>query len=359
MNENKISLKKNKSIHKDNRSSISCVINEQMNVLDTEQEKTSFLLKSMPFIKRYWEEVKQTNVSNLSETSTSFKKTRFIKTNDIVIKNTKQTRKTEISSYNDIEQFVNKSMVVKKGEIYTEFMKDCMNVIDTTNDNELTDIALFTCSVCGNDQMKYIQNEAIKICEQCGNCENYQNFDSFASHGAIESDLLSQFAYKRQNHFREWLTQIQAKESTIIPETVIIAVMKEIKKERISSVKEITNSKIKSFLKKTGFSNFYEHTPTIISKICGTPAPRISEEVEIELIDMFKQIQAPFEEFCPKNRTNFLSYSYTLYKLCQILGHNELLPLFTLLKSREKLAVQDQIWKKICHKLGWVFYPSL
>jgi len=74
---------------------------------------------------------------------------------------------------------------------------------------------------------------------------------------------------------------------------------------------------------------------------------------------MFKEIQAPFLRHCPQSRKNFLSYSFCLHKLVQILGLHDYLKYFTLLRSREKLYIQDQIWKKICEDLGWTMYPSL
>ena len=69
---------------------------------------------------------------------------------------------------------------------------------------------------------------------------------------------------------------------------------------------------------------------------------RNSEE---QLRIMFKEIQTPFMHNCPDNRKNFLSYSYVLHKFCELLEYDELLVYFPLLKSREKLQQQDQIWK--------------
>ena len=43
----------------------------------------------------------------------------------------------------------------------------------------------------------------------------------------------------------------------------------------------------------------------------------------------------------------------------QILGLYEYLKYFPLLKSREKLHQQDQIWKKICAELKWEFISTL
>ena len=81
----------------------------------------------------------------------------------------------------------------------------------------------------------------------------------------------------------------------------------------------------------------------------------ISSELENKLVVMFDEIQKPFENNCPKNRKNFLSYSYTLYKFFQILQMEEYLIYFPLLKSREKLFEQEVIWKNICKELNWKF----
>ena len=73
--------------------------------------------------------------------------------------------------------------------------------------------------------------------------------------------------------------------------------------------------------------------------------------VENKLRNMFKEIQEPFIETCPKDIKNFLSYSYVLHKMCQLLSLDEFLTCFPLLKSREKLKEQDIIWEKICNQL--------
>jgi hypothetical protein len=73
---------------------------------------------------------------------------------------------------------------------------------------------------------------------------------------------------------------------------------------------------------------------------------------------MFKEIQEPFEKHCPANRSNFLSYSYVLYKFCELLEEDEYLPYFPLLKSKEKLRQQDMIWKNICKEVQWEYIAT-
>jgi len=89
------------------------------------------------------------------------------------------------------------------------------------------------------------------------------------------------------------------------------------------------------------------------------PAPKLPPELENRLKAMFVEIQKPFDRHCPPDRKNFLSYSYTLYKFCELLGEDEYLQYFQLLKCSKKLYNQDQIWKKICKELRWEFIPSV
>jgi len=117
--------------------------------------------------------------------------------------------------------------------------------------------------------------------------------------------------------------------------------------------------KMKEILKKLKLQEYYEHIIHIITKISGKHPPNLSRETEEEIKQMFKDIQEPFAKYCPKDRTNFLSYSYVLHKFFQLLQMNEFLSYFPLLKSREKLRTQDKIWKLICNDLGWEFIPSI
>ena len=48
-----------------------------------------------------------------------------------------------------------------------------------------------------------------------------------------------------------------------------------------------------------------------------------------------------------------------MYKFLQLLGHDELLDRFTLLKGRDKLVKQDHIWKAICADMDWQYLPSV
>ena len=207
-------------------------------------------------------------------------------------------------------------------------------------------------------EMIFSANEANFTCSGCG----YQDFVLVDSDKPSYKDPpreVSYYAYKRINHFNEWLAQFQAKETTEIPQEVYDAILLELKKERIMDFRTLKASKVKEILKKLKFNKYYEHIPHIINRLNGQTAAVMSREIEEKLRYMFKEIQPSFQAHCPKDRNNFLSYSYVLYKFCELLELDEYLPCFQLLKNRDKLYIQDKIWQKICADLHWQFIRSI
>jgi predicted nucleic acid-binding Zn-ribbon protein len=214
-----------------------------------------------------------------------------------------------------------------------------------------------TCPVC-ESEMHFAQNEAMLGCSECG----HQDFILIDSEKPSYKDPpreISYFAYKKINHLNEWLAQFQAKETTEIPQEIFEQIQTELKKERITDTVKLKPSKLREILKKLKLSKYYEHVAHIMNRLNGVQAPVLSREVEDKLRFMFREIQPSFIKHCPKGRSNFLSYSYVLYKFCQLLELDEFLPCFPLLKSREKLYMQDKIWQCICDDMGWEYIKSI
>jgi hypothetical protein len=265
---------------------------------------------------------------------------------DICDKTEANKTKGEIND-NDINKIYDKSTLVDK----------YMAIINNRYVRTVEDENIEICKVCKNN-MTCLQHDAIIVCSICG----YQELLLVEQNRPIlkqNTKDTSHFCYKRINHFREWCNQVQGKESTDIPDEIFERILTEIKKEKITDLKKITYLKMRDILKRLRINKYYEHINYIINRINGIPTPQFSPELEDKLCNMFRSIQAPFLKHCPKDRKNFLSYSYVLYKFFQILGLNEYLKYFPLLKSREKLYVQDQIWKKICVDLNYEIIPSL
>ena len=188
------------------------------------------------------------------------------------------------------------------------------------------------------------------VCTSCGLME-YVLLD--------EDRMIKEYSpYERKNHFKDWLKQIQAKESVEISEEIFNKIVIELKKNKYYlNKKNINRIVIQKILKKLGYSKLYKHTPFIINKITGTPAPTISRDIEDKFIKMFEMIQDPWELFKPKGRKNFISYPYILYKFCELLELEYLLDYFPMLDF-PNLAIPDKVWKQICANLKWEFYPT-
>ncbi len=212
-----------------------------------------------------------------------------------------------------------------------------------------------TCPVC---ETEMFLNETYLDCPECG----YRDMILVDSEKPSYKDPpreMSYYAYKKINHLNEWLAQFQAKETTEISQTVLDQIRTELRKERIVDMSKLKPSKLKEVIKKLKLNRCYDHVAHILNRLNGISAPVLSREVEEKLRFMFKEIQFSFVKHCPKKRSNFLSYSFVLYKFCELLELDDYLPCFPLLKSREKLHMQDKIWQKICEDMNWEFIRTV
>ena len=229
--------------------------------------------------------------------------------------------------------------------------------IDDTIIPEKTIQNIDMCRIC-NSVLTLKTTDSVLFCEKCGYTESIIINSEKVSYKDPPRES-SYFAYKRINHFNEWLAQFQAKETTDIPQEVYDGILAELKKDRFIDMNNLSYKTIRAILKKLKFNKFYEHIPHIINILNGERAPVLTRQYEEQLRMMFKEIQTPFMEHCPPDRKNFLSYAYVLHKFCELLELDDLLIYFPLLKSREKLQQQDKIWEKICRSLQWQYIPSI
>ena len=222
--------------------------------------------------------------------------------------------------------------------------------------NEVEDLS-GECMECGADMM-FSQTEAMLYCPDCGTSE-FILIDSDRPSYKDPPRESSYYAYKRINHFNELLAQHQAKGSSEIPQDVIDQIEAELKKQRITDYKNLKYPQMRAILRKLKLNRQYDHIPFIISRLNGSIAPVMSRETEERLRHMFKEIQPSFQKHCPKNRRNFLSYSYVLYKFCELLELDQFLASFPLLKNRDKLYQQSKVWEQICNDMQWQYIPTI
>jgi hypothetical protein len=245
---------------------------------------------------------------------------------------------------------------VQRQDIFNKYLH---YVEDEPVDVRKVDSAFTACPNCKKKFTKIFDSVASE--EACGEC-GYTDFIlceelGFKEEQDMEKNIV--YTYKRENHLNEWISQFQAKETTSVPHDLIESLRTEFKKQRVKDLSEITHEKVRGLLKKLGKNKYYEHAPYITTILNGIQPPTMPQSLEDRLRLMFHQVQKPFEKHRPKGRKNFLSYSYILYKFCELLGEDEYLPCFPLLKSKEKLYIQDSMWKLICQELSWQFIKTV
>jgi len=289
------------------------------NKSEYEREMSDYIIKCMPYMKQYTEEID-----------------------------------TKVSTDNVFNCKITTGL--KRKDIFNEYLSDVENMNVDRKVVKKQD----ACTTCKDSNIFHFHDTSELVCDGCGAIIATLISEELTYREEQEtSEKIVNYSYKRENHFNEWLSQFQAQETTTIPQEVMDQLRNELKKLKIKSLDEITHARVRSLLKKLKMNKYYEHVPYITNILSGVKPPKMPQELEERLRIMFKDIQKPFDDNCPSHRRNFLSYSYVLYKFCELLSEDSYLQYFPLLKSKEKLYQQDLIWKKICHDLMWEFIPTI
>jgi hypothetical protein len=229
-----------------------------------------------------------------------------------------------------------------------------------------TTTTINSCEVCGNDELIHDTKVSQLICEICGSSQYYLDDDT--PQWSDEVQVSTPFKYTRINNFRVHLQRLQGVEAKIIPEQIIEDIQKELRARRKTS--GIDHMLIKKVLKHLGHTKYYNNISTILSKITNQKPPILSQEFSEELERDFLQIEKSFERHKDKfqgPRRHFFSYNFVMNKLfrkMQLKYPNDenipkLIPMFPLLKSRQKLQEQDSVWRYICADLSIVYQRSV
>jgi uncharacterized protein YbaR (Trm112 family) len=263
--------------------------------------------------------------------------------------------------------FVTVESSTQKGQMYKRYMAEIEKKEEYATKLLHEQLAKRTredvCDECKDVDLVTDSRTGELVCPSCGLCYrvfsytdvDHLTFDQIKSYDMTRGN----YSYKRSNHWSEWISKLQAREMTSIPDSVIDALRLELKKARLTDASLITAKKIRELLKKLKLSKYYEHVQNITCILTGKAPPKFSLELEAKLRQMFEVIQEPFELYKPASRTNFLSYSYVLFKSLQLLEEDQYLEYLSLLKSNRKLYESDRLWKQICAHLKWQFIPSI
>jgi len=183
---------------------------------------------------------------------------------------------------------------------------------------------------CGGE---LIDMNGVRLCKTC--------FDesAFIDYNHIDVPMeIAAYSYRRINHFREILAQFQAKQLTILPQSVY---------DLIEAHKgPLSFDVIREILKKNRLKKYYEHCYFLANRY-GLEVPFISKLDEERLCGLFIAIQGLFGRHCPSARSNFLAYNFVLRKLLNIIGITKYDHLLPDLKNVNKQRIQDNTWRLI------------
>ena len=150
------------------------------------------------------------------------------------------------------------------------------------------------------------------------------------------------------------LTLAMGRESHVVPEHVVQRVIVDLHdRMKIRTADSITPRTVRDSLRHMRLRKYYENTVQIACRIAGRRRPVLPPPTVERLRTLFLQLLPAFSKAKSSTRTNFLSYSLILYRLFQLTGLHFMCENVQLLKGRDKLMANDQVFKRMCSILGW------
>lgn len=212
----------------------------------------------------------------------------------------------------------------------------------------------FCCSSCGaqiSDESQYLLPINDKELKQTS--FDHQSF-AFVNNCKPKSS----FQYLPSAHFNDRIAAMLGKKNHSVPNEVLCIVRNEAQKQHgNAALDEITRRDIRRILKKTGLVRYYDHDASILGILTGKQPARITPEAEKKIKSLYDQYNEAWA-YVRGARKNRLSVGYTSRQLAILIGERDFAENFPLLKSQEKLAASDALWKRVCVHLNWPFYPT-
>lgn len=166
---------------------------------DAERQETEYVLDSVPFIREY---SSSTQAVPQAESSSRVAPTRKGGSMDDFVSVThKSNRNNVLRRYMlHVEKRVDRSTMAALAE------HEAANTKHNAREAE------YFCDAC-DSSMCFNSRESMLVCVRCGTCKSFteMNANNLTYDQEINLDVVTYFAYKRLNHFCEWLNSLQAK----------------------------------------------------------------------------------------------------------------------------------------------------
>lgn len=224
---------------------------------------------------------------------------------------------------------------------------------------------------CENCKKKNIilSDGIVYLCIDCG--YEKQVFTNILSYKDISrTNILQKYSYERRSHFRDCINQFQGKQNCKIDKKIYDDLEEQLEKHHLlqgdrNTPKEIRFKKVKKehimlFLKELHFDKQYENINYIYSLITGSKCPDISHIEDQLMADFDVLVKLYIKKFKYERKIDRKSFMNIQYVFFQLLNKNKY-PCrkedFNILKTIDRKAFHDEVFKELFEELGWNHTP--
>ena len=199
-------------------------------------------------------------------------------------------------------------------------------------------------------------------CTECSMVNDGQSMDQgadFQDRDHLVKVTKPTQCYENSGHFYDTVTYALGIEPFKPNPPTLLEDMREYMKQHLIDPTRLTASKTYHILKQMGLDKLYKHKVKITYMLSGKPPPQLTQEQIMIVCNEFLLIMAPLQQIARRvGRKNMPSYSYILFKLCELHEWHDICDVCYLLKTNTKLDMLDLIWERVCVYNGWKYIPS-
>lgn len=212
------------------------------------------------------------------------------------------------------------------------------------------------CPVC-RVAMKYnaAMHQLVCAVPGCGQWKRFADMTASALPYGEEVEFCK-YTYRPVTHLDETMKHIEGAEAFVVPPEDLERVMVVLRSRRVAP-EDVTLPMIREICDKLKDIKV-ENAVQYYSRLSGRAPRRMTAYMKEQMRIMFHTQEVPFRKY-RADRINNLSFPYTLYKYCELLGYWEMLESLPLLRGPMNLSHHDAILKKVCEDVDWEFIPTV
>ena len=205
--------------------------------------------------------------------------------------------------------------------------------------------------------MKYNATMHQLVCPVTG-CGQWKRFADMTASALPYGEEVEfcKYTYRPVTHLDETMKHIEGAEAFVVPPEDLERVMVVLRGRRVLP-EDITLPMIREICDKLKDIKV-ENAVQYYSRLTGRAPRRMTAYMKEQMRIMFHTQEVPFRKY-RADRINNLSFPYTLYKYCELLGYWEMLESLPLLRGPLNLSHHDAILKKVCEDVDWEFIPTV